>query len=162
MLPNQTISHYLSSLDIAFERLEHEPFFTVEETLGAYAQMGIPENKSLFVRDEKKRRLFLVVIAGEKRADLKNLAQAFGEKRLSFCSPQTLEEKLCTSPGSVSPFGLAMPEAAKIEVLFDLDLLSSEHIGFHPNLNTETWKLKTQDFKKFLEALPQTIIFSSL
>lgn len=161
-MPQQAIASYLQKLEINFEVITHEAFHTVEETLGAYESMGIPENKSLFLRDEKKRRFFLVVIRGEKRADLKSLAECFGEKRLSFVSPPALEAQLHTTPGSVSPLGLIFSEAAQIEVLFDEDLLTSQYIGFHPNLNTQTWKIKTSDFKTFLESLPQTITFNSL
>lgn len=162
MSVEQTIKTYLEKLEIDFETLEHEPFFSVEETLGAYESMGLPENKSLFVRDEKKKRFYLVVIAGEKRADLKALAKRFNEKRLSFCSPPTLEQKLHTTPGAVSPFGLVFPEAEEVEVLFDQALLSGSHIGFHPNRNTQTWKMTTSDFKRFLDALPHKITYDTL
>ncbi len=162
MTVDQTIKNHLEALEIPFEILEHEPFHTVEETLGAYASMGIPENKSLFVRDEKKKRFYLVFIAGEKRADLKALAERFQEKRLSFCSPQTLASKLQTYPGAVSPFGLVMPEAANINVLCDQDLLKGDFVGFHPNLNTQTWKITTSDFKKFLDTLPNQITYDNL
>ncbi len=161
-MPQFLIKKHLENLKINFEVITHEAFHSVEETLGAYAKMGIPENKSLFLRDEKKRRFFLVVIAGGKQADLKSLALTFKQKRLSFVSPLTLEAKLHTIPGSVSPFGLIFPQAAEIEVLFDEDLLKDEYIGFHPNLNTQTWKIKTADFKTFLDSLPQTIIFDVL
>lgn len=162
MTPDQIIKTYLDEREITFEPLEHEPFFTVEETLGAYEQMGIPENKSLFLRDEKKRRFFLVVLEGTKRADLQTLANRFGEKRLSFCSPQTLEARLHTYPGAVSPFGLVFPEAEGIEVLVDTDLLSGEFVGFHPNLNTQTWKLKTESFQHFLKSLSHKITYAQL
>lgn len=160
MSREKTIQTYLEKLEINFEPITHEAFHTVEETLGAYESMGIPENKSLFVRDEKKKRFYLVVIAGEKRADLKALAETFNEKRLSFCSPATLEAKLKTTPGSVSPLGLVFDK--NIQVLFDQDLLQGPHIGFHPNLNTQTWKITTKDFKRFLDSLPQKITIDIL
>ncbi len=162
MPTRKDIQTYLEKLEINFEPMTHKPFHNVEATLGEYEKMGIPENKSLFLRDEKKRRFFLVVIAGEKRADLKSLAERFGEKRLSFASEKTLAEKLQTTPGSVSPFGLISPNAHEIEVLFDQALLQGSHIGFHPNQNTQTWKMKTEDFKTFLQSLPQTITQDTL
>lgn len=162
MRPEQAIQAYLEKLKIDFEPIEHEPFHTVEETLGAYESMGIPENKSLFMRDEKKKRFYLVVLAGEKRADLKALAERFGEKRLSFCSPTTLDEKLKTYPGAVSPLGLIFDTEAQIQVLFDQDLLSGDAIGFHPNLNTQTWKMTTADFQRFLNSLKNTITYNAL
>ncbi|NCP66713.1 prolyl-tRNA synthetase associated domain-containing protein [bacterium] len=158
----KTLENVLKAEGLDFEIITHQAFFTVEATLGEYARMGIPENKSLFLRDEKKKRFFLVVMAGEKRADLKSLAEEFGEKRLSFCSEAILAEKLQTTPGAVSPFGLILDSAENIEVLFDEDLLSDEHIGFHPNLNTQTWKMKTTDFRKFLASRPQALNFKPL
>lgn len=162
MTAEQTIKFYLQELKINFEPITHEPFHTVEATLGAYASMGIPENKSLFLRDEKKKRFYLVVMAGEKRADLKALAEKFGEKRLSFCSPAVLEKKLHTYPGAVSPLGLVFDADVQINVLFDQALLQSPHIGFHPNLNTQTWKITTDDFKRFLDSLQNPITYHTL
>ncbi len=159
-----SIAEHFKTHDISYEAFEHEPFFTVEETLGAYEKMGIPENKSLFLRDKKKKNFYLVVIEGTKTVNIKDLTARFEEKSLGFCSEGYLESMLHTYSGAVSPFGLIFSEAENIEVLFDQDLLENKfnHLGFHPNENTDTWKLSTADFKRFLETLPQKITINRL
>lgn len=159
MSVKKSISVFLEKNNLAYELFTHEAYHSVEETLGAYEKMGIPENKSLFLRDAKKRRFFLVVIEGNKSAKLDELADFFGEKRLSFASEKYLEKYLKTKPGSVSPLGLIFPESCEIEVLVDEDLLNNKYgfIGFHPNNNTETWKMKNEDFKRFLDILSRDL-----
>lgn len=164
MQSSQIIANYLKTYKINYEAFAHKPFFTVEETLGQYAKMGIPENKSLFLRDEKKRRFFLVVIEGTKSADLKALAARFGERRVSFASEKYLADQLHTYPGAVSPLGLVFAEAKDIEVLIDQDLLENEYgyLGFHPNENTATWKMSNSDFITFIHSLSQKITTTKL
>jgi Ala-tRNA(Pro) deacylase len=151
------IEEYFQKLDISFERFKHRPLHSVEESLGYYKEIGIPENKSLFLRDKKKKRYFLLIMSGEKRADLKNLAKIFNEPKLSFVSENGLREILNTLPGAVSPFGLIFDKIPRIEVFLDKSLTKSSFIGFHPNKNTETWKISQKNFQKFLQSLPHKV-----
>ena len=114
----KSIKKYFEELQINVEEFTHEPFHTVEETLGVYESFGIPENKSLFLRDQKKRRYFLLVMDGHKRADLKQIGKLVNEKKLSFASPADLLSMLNTFPGAVSPFGLMFDTENHIEVFW--------------------------------------------
>ncbi len=158
----ELISRWLENEKIPYEVFQHRAFHRVEDTIGEYEKMGFSDNKSLFLRDEKKRKFFLVVMKGETRADLKKIAEIFDEKRLSFANDQFLNDYLKTTPGSVSPLGLIFDINTSIQVLFDQDLLDSEFVGFHPNDNQQTWKFLTTDFEKFLDSLPHNITTTSL
>jgi hypothetical protein len=67
-------------------------------------------------------------------------------------SPERLMRFLHLTPGAVSPFGLIHDSAREVIVVLDSDLPGTERIGFHPNVNTATMTLATDEFLRFLAA----------
>jgi len=141
----------LDSLGIAYTLHEHPPVFTVEQAEQYWTDIPATHCKNLFLRNSKGNRHYLVVLDHRKQADLKRLALKIGDDRLSFASPERLLKYLGLTPGSVSPMGLIHPGANDVIVVLDVDLLASERIGFHPNVNTATITVTTADFLRFLE-----------
>ncbi len=145
------VFEFLKLHNVAFEKFEHEPVFTVEDVKTKAAHVPGQQTKNLFLCDDKKQRFYLVTIMDEKRANLKHLSQFFGEKSLRFASPEKLLELLGLTPGSVSPLGLINDVNSKVAFAIDQDLLSQEKIYMHPNINTATLAISTEDFKKILQ-----------
>ena len=81
---------------------------------------------------------------GDKPFKTKLLSKQIGTARLSFASPEHMQELLDITPGSVSVFGL-MNDKGRVHLVIDADLLKDEYIGFHPCINTSTLKIKTAD-----------------
>ncbi len=148
----QEVHDALAALGIAFERFAHPPVFTVEEAERYWAEIPATHCKNLFLRNAKGSRHYLVVLGHAKKADLKALAAALGDDRLSFASPERLMRFLHLTPGAVSPFGLIHDSAREVIVALDSDLPGTERIGFHPNVNTATITLPTDEFLRFLAA----------
>jgi Ala-tRNA(Pro) deacylase len=150
--PERAVLDYLAGLGIAVERYAHPPVFTVEEAERYWADIPATHCKNLFLRNAKGTRHYLVVLAHDKTANLKDLAARIGDDRLSFASPERLQRFLGLTPGSVSPFGLIDPGASDVIVVLDADLTRAERLGFHPNVNTATITLTAPDFLRFLES----------
>jgi Ala-tRNA(Pro) deacylase len=148
----QDVYDFLAGLGIAYTRHEHPPVFTVEEAERYWADIPATHCKNLFLRNAKGTRHFLVVLGHSKKADLKALAPKLGDDRLSFASPDRLLRFLHLTPGAVSPFGLIYDSAREVMVGLDADLVGTERIGFHPNVNTATITLATADFLRVLAA----------
>ncbi len=146
----QEVFDALAALGIAFARFTHPPVFTVEEAERYWAEIPATHCKNLFLRNAKGTRHYLVVLGHAKKADLRALSAALGDDRLSFASPDRLMRFLHLSPGSVSPFGLIHDSARDVCVVLDSDLPSTDRIGFHPNVNTATITLATDEFLRFL------------
>jgi Ala-tRNA(Pro) deacylase len=146
----QEVYDALAALAIAFERFAHPPVFTVEEAERYWAGIPAAHCKNLFLRNARGSRHYLVVLGHAKKADLKTLAVALGDDRLSFASPERLMRLLHLTPGAVSPFGLIHDSAREVIVVLDSDLPGTERIGFHPNVNTATITLATDEFLRFL------------
>lgn len=157
----KNIYEVLKNLNIAYEKYDHPAVFTVEEAKRHY-RGDFGENKNLFLKSKKGDSFYLVVLESDKRLDLKKFASFFNENKLSFASPQSLFEFLNLTPGSVSPFGIINDASKSVKVIIDNGLLKYEKLGFHPNINTSTLIIKTNDFKKFLDQSGNIIIYVDL
>lgn len=141
----------LEELGIEYQRFEHPPVHTVQEA--RQHREGLPggSTKNLFLRNKKGSRHYLLVAEADKRVDLKRLRQCCGEAALSFASPERLNRYLGLTPGSVSPFGIINDSEKRVVVIVDRDLLRHEALAFHPNVNTATLVIRTEDFRRFLD-----------
>ena len=136
----------LKSHNIEFEAVEHPAVFHMGEDHGTQLPYPEADAKNLFVRDDKKRGYYLITVRGDKRVDLKAFRKEHGLRPLSFGSEEALMEKLKIRPGSVSPFGLLDNDARDVKFYLDADFLKEPYlIGCHPNDNTATVFLKTDD-----------------
>ena len=75
----------------------------------------------------------------------KELSAQLGVSRLSFASPEAMEEFLDITPGSLSVLGLMNDKDYHVKLVIDEPVLSGEYIGFHPCINTSSLRLKTSD-----------------
>lgn len=148
------VEDYLTSHGIAFKLHEHPPVQTCDE-LSQYHIPGLA-CKNLFLRDQKKRRYFLVVLPADKKTDMAQLAIAVGEKKLSFVNAKTLMEKLGVEPGAVSPFGLLNITAGDVELFIDRKVVEAPVVHFHPNRNTASLELTKEMFAACLVAMGRT------
>ena len=142
----------LAQLDISFERYEHPPIATGEEGLEHWADIEAVHCKNLFLRNQKGTKHYLVILAVEKRADLRGVADQIGDGKLSFASAERLMTYLGVTPGSVSPFGLIHDSSHHVALFLDRELKRSGRISFHPNINTRTLVLRFDDFERYLAA----------
>lgn len=152
----------LNNLGIKYQKFEHKAVYTVEEADKLNLRIDGAKNKSLFLRNAKGDRHYLVMLNGEKRLDLVKLQHLLNETRLSFASPERLLKYLKLTPGSVSPFGLINDIEREVAVVVDNELLKYEKLAFHPNINTQTIALAVNDFKKYMESTGNKILYLDL
>jgi len=145
LLGKQEIRAFLDEKGLKYEWIEHEAVYTIEDMV----RLGLEENKdvakNLFLRDQKGKRHFLIVIRADKQANLKELGENLGIGKLSFASEERLEKYMKLKKGAVTPLGVLNDENCAVEVFFDEDFLEMEKIGVHPNDNTASVYLKTED-----------------
>ena len=151
MFYKQEIYNYLKENNIWHEITEHEAVFNMEELDAMELPYPDCDAKNLFVRDDKHRTYYLITVKGDKRVDLKEFRKTYGTKPLTFVKPDELSEILGLIPGAVSPFGL-LNDAEKI-VVFYIDIAFEEAprlIGVHPNDNTATVWLRSEDLIRII------------
>lgn len=140
----------LDRLGIAYGRVDHEHADTIEACHEIESTLGAKICKNLFLTNRQQTEFYLLLMPGDKPFKTKLLSKQIGTARLSFASPEHMQELLDITPGSVSVFGL-MNDKGRVYLVIDADLLKDEYIGFHPCINTSTLKIKTADIiEKFL------------
>lgn len=143
---------FLDHLGIEHSTIAHPPIFTVEEGRDWHDKIPGLHCKNLFLKD-RKDKIWLAVMPGDKRADLNRLEKRVGAARLSFGKPALLLEVLGLTPGSVTPFGLINDTAKRVTVIVDDDLPKSEWLNCHPLHNAASTTLRSADLLRFIRAL---------
>ena len=143
----QVVFDYLSDMNITYDIIEHPAVYTIEEMDNLCIDTNNQVVKNLFVRDDKKKRYFLIAVQKDKRVDLKELKAKLNSRPLSFASESALYEILGLSKGAVTPFGILNDTNCKVEVVLDNDVRYFHNIGIHPNDNTATVWIKPEDLE---------------
>jgi len=148
----QDLFAFLDAHGVAHRTTEHPAVFRVGEGIDIKASMPGGHTKNLFLKDAKGQ-LWLISALGETRIDLKALPKAIGSARLSFGSPELLEQALGVTPGSVTAFALINDQVRQVRFVLDKALLAHDPVNFHPLVNTATTAVSTDSFLRFLAAL---------
>ncbi len=156
---NKEIFEKLKELEIEYKMIEHPAAFTMEEIAeyDLHSHGHIPKN--LVLRDVKGTRNMLVVLHGDKRADLRLIRDEIDSTKLSFASDERLDKFLKVEKGSVSPFGVIYDTERELEIYFDADLKNEEIVGCHPNDNRATVFLKFSDLVTYVKSCGHTISY---
>lgn len=141
---------FLNKSGVNYEITEHKAVFNMEE-LGE-VKLPYPEfdAKNLFVRDDKKQNYYLITVKGDKRVNLKEFRKKYGLRNLSFASAEELMKIMGLTPGSVTPLGLLNDEGHIVKFYLDSEF-NGTLIGVHPNDNTATVWLKSEDLIKIIK-----------
>lgn len=140
----------LDELNIKYKKVEHKAVFTMEEMAELNLENEDEIVKNIFIRDDKKTNYYLVLIAGNKRVNLKELRNNLGLRPLTFASEDDLERYLGLHKGSVTVLGVLNDTNHIVKVLIDEDIKKFQEIGVHPNENTASIWLKLEDIEKIL------------
>jgi Ala-tRNA(Pro) deacylase len=140
----------LNKLNIPYQSHEHPPTPSVEDALPYWTNIDATHCKNLFFRNHKGNKHYLVIFHYLKQLNIKQLEQLLKQGKLSFASEKRMLKYLGLKPGSVSPFGLINDTDKHVQLFIDEDLLHAERLSFHPNINTATLVIGTEDFLKYL------------
>ena len=146
------VYEFLNSLNIEYEVTEHPAAFSMEEL--AKIDLPYPEAdaKNLFLCDPKKNYYYLITVKGDKRVDIKEFQKTYANRHLSFARENDMVEILGVTPGSVTPLGILNDKDLKVEFYLDFELTKGIGlVGVHPNENTATVWLKTNDLIKIIK-----------
>jgi len=149
----QDIYNYLNEHGLWHEITEHPAVYNMAEV--AELEMPYPESdaKNLFVRDDKRRNYYLITVMGHKKVNLKDFKRRYNTRSLTFASPEELMEIMSLIPGAVTPLGLLNDTDHKVKLFLDKDFLCEPKlIGVHPNDNTATVWLKTEDLIEIIRS----------
>ena len=138
----------LDSLGVEYERIDHAPAMTMEICAEIEASLGALICKNLFLCNRQQTDFYLLMMPADKPFKTKDLSAQIGSSRLSFATPEFMEEFLDITPGSVSVMGLMNDKSFRVRLLVDADVLECEYVGCHPCTNTSSLRLRTADLRE--------------
>ena len=141
----------LDELQIKYQLIKHIPIYTIEEANNLDIENKEYIVKNLFLRDDKKRNYYLVVIKNHKKVNLNDLMLKINSRIFSFASSDDLNKYLNLKKGSVTPLGILNDKNKVVTIIIDEDILKDNLIGVHPNDNRATIFIKTKDLIKLIE-----------
>lgn len=146
----------LDELGMEYWHVDHPDVqaYTMEACLKIDEVLHAQVVKNLFLTNRQHTDYYLLLMPGDKKFKTKELSSQLGCSRLSFGTPEEMEELLDCAPGSASIMGLMNDKTDRVRLLVDRDILDSEFIGAHPCINTSSLKLRTAEvFDRYLEAV---------
>ena len=145
---------FLDALGIAYGRVDHEPAMTMEACAEIDKVLDATTCKNLLLCNRQKTDFYLLLMQGDKVFQTKELSAQLGVSRLSFASPEAMEEYLDITPGSLSVLGLMNDKDFHVKLVIDKPVLEGEYIGFHPCINTSSLRVKmTELVEKIIPAM---------
>ena len=149
---------WLENNGIAYEMLEHEAVYNMEDMDKAGITAKGDVCKNLFLRDKNGKKHYLVVCPEEASVDLADIAAQLQSTKLSFASAERLEKYLNVVQGCVSPLGVINDANHEVLVAFD-EKLRDGRMGIHPNDNTATLWLATAELEKAITAMGNKLVY---
>lgn len=148
----QEVYRFLKDSGIWYEITEHKAVYNMEELSEVEIPYPEADAKNLFVRDDKKQNYYLITVRGDKRVDLKAFRKKNQTRPLSFASPDELMQLMKLIPGAVTPLGILNDTEKRVKVFLDRDFLNAPGlVGVHPNDNTATVWMKTEDLIRMIQ-----------
>lgn len=145
---------FFDTLGIEYGRIDHAPAETMEVCAEIDKILEAQICKNLFLCNRQCTVFYLLMMPGDKPFRTKELSAQINSARLSFASPEKMEEYLDIHPGAVSVMGLMNDRDNNVQLLIDEDVLKSEWLGCHPCVNTSSLRLCVEDvLERFLPAV---------
>ncbi|CAL1578554.1 unnamed protein product [Knipowitschia caucasica] len=149
------LDSFLQSLDIQTDCVLHPQVFTVEEMMSHLQGVSGAVSKNLFLKDKKKKSLWLVSTRHDRQVNLNDLAKKLGvgSGNLRFADEAVMVEKLKVGQGCASALSLLFDRDQSVKFVLDRDLVEGGHqrVYFHPMTNSASMGLKPEDLLRFLE-----------
>lgn len=157
----QAVISVLTARHIDYTLVEHIPVYTIDEMAALHLPGSDAVAKNLFVRDDKKRNYYVIVVHQEKTVNLKALRERLGTRPLSFASEADLWNYLKLRKGAVTPLGVLNDETHTVTVVID-KVFTDNQIAVHPNDNTTSLWLQTADLISLIQEHGNPVVVSDI
>lgn len=162
MYGKEKVLNRLNELNIDYEIINHPPVYTIEEVISLNLEEKGEIAKNLFLKNSNGKTHYLVVLKGDKKADLKAIRSQINSSALSFASEERLMKYLGLQKGAVTPLGVINDEDSCVKVVIDNDLKNEKIIGVHPNVNTATIWIAYEDLENFIKESNNEILYVNI
>lgn len=153
----------LDSLQIEYDRVDHEAADTIEICLERSEVLGTRICKNLFLCNRQETVFYLLIMPADKQFKTSIVSKQLGVARLHFADERYIVQFLDLRPGSVSVLGLMNDKGNNVNLLVDREILNQGFFACHPCINTSSLKFRTAElFDKLLPAMRHEPTFINL
>jgi len=147
-----TLESCLKDLSITYQMIEHSEVFTVEAMMPYLKDIEGLVVKNLFLKDKKKKKLWLVTALHDQEINLGKLSKHLKLGGLRFADEAVMIEKLKVKQGCVTPLALLFDKDVDVNFVLDKSLVLDDETSLfcHPMVNSATVGMSFGDFKRFL------------
>ena len=136
---------FLDALEILYQRIDHEAAMTMEACAEIDKVLDATICKNLLLCNRQCTDFYLLMLVGDKHFKTSVFSKQIGASRLSFASPEYMEQFLDITPGSVSVLGLMNDKDHRVRLVIDEDVAKGDFFGCHPCINTSSLRIATAD-----------------
>ena len=152
----------LDALQISFSRVDHDHADTMEDCLQIESVLGAKICKNLLLCNRQETIFYLLLLPGDKVFKTKYLSSQLNCARLSFATPQHMNDLLRTIPGSASALELLFDPDRRVQLIMDQELQKEPVISGHPGFSTSTLAMSMEDFQRFVASTGHSPVWVDL
>ncbi|KAF4105361.1 prolyl-tRNA synthetase associated domain-containing protein 1 [Onychostoma macrolepis] len=161
----QQLEELLKRLDIDTVCVDHPEVFTVEQMMPHLSHLSGALTKNLFLKDKKKKRLWLLSVRHDRELSLSDVSRrlGLGAGNLRLADEALMLQTLQVGQGCASALALFCDTQHSVTPVLDRDLTHGGHerLYFHPMTNSASLGLRPEDLLRFLtETGHQPVILS--
>lgn len=158
---SEKVEEIFKKLNIQYEMITHENIYTSEDGKDIDFK-GATCCKNLFVKEQSginKGKLYLISLAIDKKANLKEISNKLGISRLTFGNDDEMYENLGIRSGSASVLNVIEKDNTDVTFIVDNELLQYEKVAFHPNDNSKSIIFHPINIKTILDNYSVEYVF---
>ena len=162
MKGQQIVYDLLNINNISYEYIEHPAAPTIDIAKQYIGGEDVVLCKNLFFRNHKGNKHYLVIMDSSHQMDIHDIEKQLHEGKLSFASPERMMKYLGVTPGSVSLFTLLNDINHEVILFIDESLKLTKKVSFHPNDNTASLIITSEDMLKVIDLMENNKEFLQL
>lgn len=148
----EKVYNFFDKLNLKYKVFDHKAIFCEKDSFGIEENLEGIVCKNLFLKNKNNpTKYYLLSLPLHKRANIKEVQNIIGVKKLTFGNENELFNTLGVKPGSVSILNIIERPDADVTFLIDKELFEYEKVCFHPNDNTSSITFYSKDLIKILE-----------
>lgn len=151
----EKVIEIFNKLNIDYQLIHHDKIYKSSDRVGKNIDFkGAICCKNLLVKEqsgENKDKLYLISLAINKKADLKEIANKLNTARLTFASEDELVKNLGIKSGNASILNIIEKPDTSVTFVIDIELLNYKKVAFHPNDNSMSIAFSPIHIKDIME-----------
>jgi len=140
------IRQLLDSNDKEYNLSEHEPVYTSEQA-AKVRETDLKSGVKALVLKTHESKFILVLVAADRRIDIKMLAKHINTKSLKLAKPDEVLKRTNCEIGSVHPFGIIH----NLPTYMDSSVIENEYVEFNIGVHTKSIRMKSEDLVEIVK-----------